>query len=65
MKLIAKTISLFALLATIIPTVLYFAGTMGHDTVKWTALVGTLAWFIVTPLWMGSPAEIGQEEASL
>jgi hypothetical protein len=64
MKLIAKSISLFALSATILPSFFYFSGAIGHDTLKWTALVGTLIWFIVTPFWMGSPAEHSHEEVN-
>ena len=35
------------------PSGLYFAGVMGHEGVKWAALIGTIAWFVATPLWMG------------
>jgi hypothetical protein len=50
---IAKIVSLVALTATIVPSLLYFAGAMGHDAVKWSALAGTVVWFVATPLWMG------------
>jgi len=53
----AKLVSLLALAATIVPSLLFFAGVIGHDTVKWTALAGTFAWFIATPLWMGRSAK--------
>ncbi len=53
MKNAAKLVSLVALAATIVPSVLYFSGAVGHDAVKWTAIVGTIVWFIATPLWMG------------
>lgn len=48
-----KIISLVALLLTIFPSLLFMAGTLNLDTVKWLALAGTLIWFAVTPLWMG------------
>lgn len=50
---VGKAVSLAALTATILPSVLYFCGIMQHDAVKWTALAGTIVWFIATPLWMG------------
>lgn len=53
MTSITKLISLVALAATIVPCVLYFSGMVEHNTVKVTALIGTIAWFIATPLWMG------------
>ena len=53
MKWIAKLVSLVALGATVVPCLLYFVGAVGHDAVKWTALAGTVAWFVFTPLWMG------------
>ena len=53
MTKLAKLASLAALVATIIPCLMYFAGLIGHDAVKWIALAGTVTWFIATPLWMG------------
>lgn len=48
-----KLVSLVALAATLVPSLLYFSGALTHDVVKWTVLAGTVAWFAVTPLWMG------------
>ena len=53
MKNLAKIISFLALAASLVPSLLYFTGTIGHDAVKWTALAGTIIWFISTPLWAG------------
>jgi len=50
---IFKIISLIALGLVIIPSLLHFGGTIGLDAVKWAALVGTIGWFIATPIWMG------------
>ena len=55
-----KIVSLVALSATIVPCCLFFAGMIGHDTVKTLALIGTIVWFIATPMWMSrklSPAD--------
>jgi hypothetical protein len=48
-----KVVSFIACAATLAPSLLYFAGSIGLDAVKTTALIGTIAWFAVTPLWMG------------
>ncbi len=62
---IAKLISFAALALTIVPSGLYFTGVAEHASVKWIALVGTVAWFIATPLWMGRalPEDSSKAEA--
>ncbi len=62
---IAKTVSLVALAATIVPSVLYFTGVTGHEAVKWIALFGTIAWFVATPLWMGRELPIDSSEVEI
>lgn len=59
-----KIVSLLALAATIVPSLIYFGGMMSHDAVKLTALIGTIVWFITTPMWMGRtlPAEAERAE---
>ncbi|GAA5510989.1 hypothetical protein [Novipirellula caenicola] len=52
MNTIAKIVSLIALSAVIVPCLLYFGGTIDLATVKWTALAGTIGWFLATPMWM-------------
>ncbi len=65
MKSLAKIASLIALVATIVPSVLYFTGTVEHDVVKWTALVGTVVWFVATPLWMGRELSVDAAEVEI
>jgi hypothetical protein len=48
-----KLLSLVALAVTTVPCVLFFYSIIGHDTMKWIALGGTVLWFIFTPMWMG------------
>ncbi len=64
MKNIAKLVSLAALAATVVPCLMFFAGAISHDSVKWIALAGTAVWFIATPLWMGRelPADAAEAE---
>ena len=52
MKRAAQVVSLAALVGTILPPVLFFAGRMDIETMKGAMLVATVAWFAATPLWM-------------
>lgn len=61
----AKLVSLVALAATIVPSVLYFTGTIEHDAVKWITLVGTVLWFVATPLWMGRELSVDATEVEI
>ena len=65
MKTIAKLISLIALVAVTLPCILYFAGSIEHETVIATALAGTIVWFIATPLWMGRKLPIEVKEVEI
>jgi hypothetical protein len=56
MNSIPKLVSLIALVVTVSPSVLFFMGILGAEPMKWIALVGTIAWFIATPMWMGRKA---------
>ena len=53
MKQALQMMSLIALCLTVFPALLFFAGKMELDTVKWLMLVATAVWFVATPLWMG------------
>jgi len=52
MKRAAQVVSLAALAGTILPPVLFFAGRMDIETMKWAMLAATVSWFAATPLWM-------------
>ena len=52
MKRAAQAVSLAALAGTMLPPVLFFAGRMDIEAMKWAMLVATVAWFAATPLWM-------------
>ncbi len=41
------------LLGTIIPPLLFLLGTLPLDQCQGIMLIATLAWFVVTPFWMG------------
>ncbi len=65
MNMPAKVVSLVALGAVILPCLLYFAGAIGLDTVKWTALSGTIGWFIATPMWMSRKLPVDATEVEI
>jgi len=53
MNTLLKLLSLAALAAVVVPSCLYFTGRLEHNGAKWAALLATILWFAVTPLWMG------------
>ncbi len=65
MNTITKTISLISLGLVIVPCLLYFGGAVGLDAVKWTALAGTIGWFIATPMWMSRKLPIDASQVEI
>lgn len=53
MRLILQTVSLTMLVLTVLFPMLYLFDAMTDATMKWSLLVVTVIWFLVTPLWMG------------
>jgi len=51
-KTAAKVVSLVALVGTIAPPLLFFAGRIDLDATKQWMLVATVVWFVATPIWM-------------
>jgi len=60
-----KLISFLALATTIVPCLLFFAGLVEHETVKTLAIIGTVTWFAVTPLWMSRQLPIDAKEVEI
>ncbi len=54
---ILQAISAVALLGTILPSVLYFVGSITLPHCTTLMLITTIIWFVVTPLWMGRAPE--------
>lgn len=48
-----QSASILALIATISPPSLFLADRLSLSSTQNAMLIGTIAWFIVTPLWMG------------
>jgi hypothetical protein len=56
MKTLLQYVSWAALLGVIVPALLFLGGAMMLDRCKWIMLLATIAWFVVTPFWMGREA---------
>jgi len=52
MRSILQIISLLALIALTLPSVIFLAGKMELNTVKWLMLVATIVWFVTATGWM-------------
>ena len=61
MRTVAQLLSLLSFTAVSCPCLLYFAGGIGLETVQWLALLGTIGWFVATPVWMGRSAAFATE----
>ncbi|TWU28631.1 hypothetical protein [Bythopirellula polymerisocia] len=57
--------SLISLGFVIVPCLLYFTGAIGLDVVKWSALAGTIGWFIATPVWMSRRLPVDATEVEI
>lgn len=65
MNHIAKIVSLVTLGLVVIPCLLYFASAISLDAVKLTALIGTIGWFIATPMWMSRKLPVDAREVEI
>jgi hypothetical protein len=61
MRRILQTVSWIALIATVLPSILFFADRMDLPQAKTVMLLATVAWFVVTPLWMGQEEQKASE----
>jgi hypothetical protein len=52
MRTALRLVSGVSLVGTILPSLLFFRGSLDLDQVKLWMLVSTVAWFVATPLWM-------------
>ena len=62
MRSILQIISLLALIALTLPSVLFLAGRLALDMVKWLMLLATIVWFVTAALWMWKDNGDGQQE---
>jgi len=52
MRPILQIVSLLALIALTLPSVIFLAGRLELDTVKWIMLIATVVWFVAATPWM-------------
>ena len=50
-----KLLSFVALLATLLPSILFLCGFVALNVASSLSLVATVAWFVVAPFWIGKP----------
>lgn len=62
MRSILQIISLLALIALTLPSVLFLAGRLELDMVKWIMILATIVWFVTASLWMWKDNGEGQQE---
>ncbi|GIW99088.1 MAG: hypothetical protein KatS3mg111_2421 [Pirellulaceae bacterium] len=53
MQMLLRIVSLVALGLVLVPSMMYFGGMVALAIVTRLALIGTLIWFVATPMWMG------------
>ena len=63
MRSILQIVSLLALIALTLPSVLFLAGRLELNMVKWLMLLATIVWFVTAALWMWKDNGDGQQEA--
>ncbi len=57
MKYLLQILSLAGILLTIIPSVLFFSGTLSRTSQNLWMLIGTIAWFVTATFWLGKKKE--------
>ena len=62
MRSILQIISLLALIALTLPSVLFLAGRLELNMVKWIMLLATIVWFVTASLWMWKDNVADQQE---
>jgi len=63
MRPILQIISLLALIALTLPSIIFLAGRLELNTVKWIMLAATVVWFAVATPWMWKDNGAGQKDA--
>ena len=57
MNAVAKILAPLALVATVVPPVLFLFQAMAEGTMKVTMLVAAVVWFVFSPYWMKGGSE--------
>ena len=52
MRTVLQIVSLLALIALILPSIIFLTGHMELDRVKWLMLLASIVWFVTATTWM-------------
>ncbi|MBW8041739.1 MAG: hypothetical protein FVQ85_17320 [Planctomycetes bacterium] len=63
MRSILQIVSLMALIALTLPSILFLAGKLELNMVKWLMLVATIVWFFAATGWMWKDNGADSQEA--
>ena len=64
MRLALKIVSVLSLIALILPSILFLAGRMELDKVKWFMMLATIVWFVTaTPVMWKDNGQAQQDNA--
>jgi len=63
MRSILQIISLMALIALTLPSVIFLAGKLELNMVKWLMLLATIVWFVTATGWMWKDTGADRQEA--
>ena len=64
MRPILQIVSLLALIALTLPSIIFLAGRIELDTVKWLMLLASIVWFVTATPWMWKDNGAEQQDAS-
>jgi hypothetical protein len=65
MNQLAKLASWIGLAATAAPCLLFYFNAIDLNAMKTITLIGTLVWFIATPIWMGRESDPAATEVEI
>ncbi len=61
---ILQIVSLLALIALTLPSIIFLSGRMELDTVKWIMLLASIVWFVTATPWMWKDNGADQQSAA-
>jgi hypothetical protein len=64
MRPILQIVSLLALIALTLPSIIFLAGRMELNTVKWLMLLASIIWFVTATPWMWKDNGAENQEAA-
>ena len=64
MRLILQIVSWLSLVALMLPSVMFLAGRMELDRVKWLMLLATIVWFVAATPWMWKDNSADEQNAA-